>query len=146
MWISVRESVATRGSLVTTPTETILQEALSQKADKAYTKRKMALLVFRVSALLKEESDEPSMAKKCLSCDRAFNKLSFKELELAQQVLLLTLSLVQQSFIAGCRFLFATAVNAEICRQSNMPLKIEVLFLMRASSPEGLSQGYKKAF
>jgi len=39
-----------------------------------------------VSALLKEESDEPSMAKKCLSCDRAFNKLSFKDLELVQQV------------------------------------------------------------
>lgn len=66
--------------------ETILQEALSRKADKAYTKRKMALLVSRVSSLLKEESDEPSMAKKCLSCDRAFNKLSFKELEIAQQV------------------------------------------------------------
>lgn len=62
------------------------QDALSRKADKAYTKRKMALLVSRVSALLKEESDEPSMAKKCLSCDRAFNKLSFKELELVQQV------------------------------------------------------------
>lgn len=46
----------------------------------------MALLVSRVSALLQEESEEPSMAKKCLSCDRAFNKLSFKELELAQQV------------------------------------------------------------
>lgn len=62
------------------------QEALSRKADKAYTKRQMAVLVSRVSALLKEESDEPSMAKKCLSCDRAFNKLSFKDLELAQQV------------------------------------------------------------
>lgn len=62
------------------------QEALSRKADKAYTKRKMAVLVARVSALLKEESDEPSMAKKCLSCDRAFNKLSFKDLELVQQV------------------------------------------------------------
>lgn len=60
---------------------TVQQEALSRKADKAYTKRKMALLVSRVSALLKEESDEPSMAKKCLSCDRAFNKFSFKELE-----------------------------------------------------------------
>lgn len=46
----------------------------------------MAVLVSRVSALLKEESDEPSMAKKCLSCDRAFNKLSFKDLELAEQV------------------------------------------------------------
>ncbi|CAM9591773.1 unnamed protein product [Ectocarpus sp. 4 AP-2014] len=64
-----------------------LQEALARKADKAYTKRKMALLVSRVSALLHEESEEPSMAKKCLSCDRAFNKLSFKELELAQQQL-----------------------------------------------------------
>ncbi|CAM9246796.1 unnamed protein product [Ectocarpus sp. 8 AP-2014] len=64
-----------------------LQEALARKADKAYTKRKMALLVSRVSALLQEESEEPSMAKKCLSCDRAFNKLSFKELELAQQQL-----------------------------------------------------------
>ena len=59
---------------------------MSRKADKAYTKRKMALLVSRVSALLKEESDEPSMAKKCLSCDRAFNKLSIKDLELVQQV------------------------------------------------------------
>ncbi|CAM9301379.1 unnamed protein product [Ectocarpus fasciculatus] len=64
-----------------------LQEALARKADKAYTKRKMALLVSRVSALLQEESEEPSMAKKCLSCDRAFNKLSFKELELAHQQL-----------------------------------------------------------
>eukprot|EP00752_Nemacystus_decipiens_P014341 g12759.t1 len=63
-----------------------LQEALARKADKAYTKRKMTLLVSRVSALLKEESDEPSMAKKCLSCDRAFNKLSFNELELARQL------------------------------------------------------------
>lgn len=59
---------------------------MARKADKAYTKRKMALLVSRVSALLQEESEEPSMTKKCLSCDRAFNKLSFKELELAQQV------------------------------------------------------------
>eukprot|EP00903_Cladosiphon_okamuranus_P006429 g6291.t1 len=76
----VRQSIPGQSALVE------LQEALSRKADKAYTKRKMALLVSRVSALLKEESDEPSMAKKCLSCDRAFNKPSFKELELAQQL------------------------------------------------------------
>lgn len=81
--------------------ETVLQEALSRKADKTYTKRKMALLVSRVSALLKEESDVPSMTKKCLSCDRAFNKLSFQELELAQQV---TMVLLRLSLVAGRTF------------------------------------------
>lgn len=62
-----------------------MQEALSQKADKSYTKRQMAILVARVSALLKDDVDEPTLAKKkCLSCDRVFNKSSFQEL--ARQV------------------------------------------------------------
>ncbi|CAM9145443.1 unnamed protein product, partial [Scytosiphon promiscuus] len=77
---TVRESIPGEHALLE------LQEALSRKADKAYTKRKMSLLVSRVSALLREESDEPSMAKKCLSCDRTFNKLSFTDLELAQKL------------------------------------------------------------
>ncbi|CAM9857942.1 unnamed protein product, partial [Hapterophycus canaliculatus] len=78
---AVRESIPGEHALLE------LQEALSRKADKAYTKRKMSLLVSRVSALLKEETDEPSMAKKCLSCDRTFDKLSFADMELARKQL-----------------------------------------------------------
>ena len=72
------------------------QEALSRKADKSYTKRKMAILVTRVSALLKDDADEPTLAKqKCLSCDRAFNKTSFRDLELAYRVsALVTMALI----------------------------------------------------
>lgn len=47
----------------------------------------MAMLVTRVSALLKDDADEPTLGKqKCLSCDRVFNKTSFRDLELAYRV------------------------------------------------------------
>lgn len=70
----------------------------------------MALLVSRVSALLREESDEPSMAKKCLSCDRAFNKLSFKELELAQQV-----ALIGSYVVADGSFRTGSYCRVQVC-------------------------------
>ena len=56
----------------------------------------MAILVTRVSALLKDDADEPTLAKqKCLSCDRAFNKTSFRDLELAYRVsALVTMALI----------------------------------------------------
>lgn len=58
---------------------------MSKKADKTHTKRQMSVVLERVSALLNDESDKPSFStKRCLSCDRIFNKASFQEL--AEQV------------------------------------------------------------